>query len=762
MKPLLPALLLLSLLPALPAQNVPIDPASGVVADVRLTREQLKELTGPIALYPDPLVAMILPASTFPSDVVLAARFVTSSEDPALADEKPWDESIRGLTRYPDVLTWMDENLEWTTQLGYAYLAQPEDVMTSIQELRAQAESVGNLVSTPQQRIVREETYIRIVPAEPEYIYVPYYDPEIVYYERPVRESYVTFSAPWLVGAWLTFDFDWHRNRLYCGDWHGDWDYHHRSDRHDHRGETLFINNSFTNYEVWQGDARRRMGSARNFEVNRDRLRQSALARPDYFRERFDLNERDRRAVAVKAEIRERDRRDAVGEVDRDRRDRDGDRNRFGADGRIRTQSGDRATLAKIADREKQRVAVETKQREELRTRLAAEGKISRDRDGDRGRDGERGRDGNRIGADGKMRDGERDRDRVGPDGRVTERPAMPGEAPRVGDPRQPGERGKMGDANKDGERERDRERAKGGVPVPSTTPPSVAEEGQPGKMRPEANGNDRGEGKGKGNSDRGPTGRAEPRDIPKAELPNTRPQGGDVPKPGAAPSVPGESGKMRDRANENERSRDGGNDRDRDRGKGRDNPASPRMDAPKAEIPSQRKGENTSPSMTPRPNQDAPKARPQPPVNVEPPKPKAQPLPPSVRPSQPQQEDRKRERDRDSGPSARKSDQGSPNAARQARPTPPAAVAPRPEPPKPRPSAPAASAPRPESPKPRPSAPAASAPRPEPPKPKPSAPAASAPPSVKPQGNAKPGGGGGGKKPRGDGGGDEKKKEKK
>ena len=119
---------------------------------------------------------------------------------------------------------------------------------------------MGNLVDTPQQRVVHEESYIRIVPAEPEYIYVPYYDPEIVYYERPYAEPYLTFSAPWLVGSWLTYDFDWHRHRLYCGDWHGDWDYHHRRDR-DYRGEPLYINNSFTNYRVWEGDSRRRLGS---------------------------------------------------------------------------------------------------------------------------------------------------------------------------------------------------------------------------------------------------------------------------------------------------------------------------------------------------------------------------------------------------------------------------------------------------------------------------------------------------------------------
>src|SRR6186997_1114609 len=163
MKAFFTALFIFSLMPTLPLPSqaqaqVPVDEATPVA---RFSREEIKELVGPIALYPDPLVALILPASTFPSDVVLAARFVQSNEDPALADEKPWDESIRGLTRYPDVLAWMDENLEWTTQLGYAYLAQPDDVMDAIQELRAQAQTVGNLVDTPQQRVVREESYIR-------------------------------------------------------------------------------------------------------------------------------------------------------------------------------------------------------------------------------------------------------------------------------------------------------------------------------------------------------------------------------------------------------------------------------------------------------------------------------------------------------------------------------------------------------------------------------------------------------------------------
>ena len=94
---------------------------------------------------------------------------------------QPWDDSVRSLVRYPDIVKWMDQNLEWTTQVGDAFLNQPADVMNTIQQLRAQAIAAGTLVDCPQQRIVKERDCIRIVPAEPDLIYVPQYDPEVVY-----------------------------------------------------------------------------------------------------------------------------------------------------------------------------------------------------------------------------------------------------------------------------------------------------------------------------------------------------------------------------------------------------------------------------------------------------------------------------------------------------------------------------------------------------------------------------------------------------
>ena len=220
------------------------------------TREELRELLGPIALYPDPLISLILPASTVPSDVVLAARFVKSGGDPEAAQDKSWDPSVKSLVRYPDTLTWMDENLEWTTQVGDAFVDQPVDVMETVQELRGKARDLGNLVDTPQQRVVEDEEAIRIVPAQPEYIYEPRYDPQVVYYDRPAAEPLLYFGAPLLVGSWLSYDCDWHRHHLYRGEWHDGWDYRHSHDRRDR--EHIYINNSLANVVQWHVDSKRR------------------------------------------------------------------------------------------------------------------------------------------------------------------------------------------------------------------------------------------------------------------------------------------------------------------------------------------------------------------------------------------------------------------------------------------------------------------------------------------------------------------------
>src|ERR1700728_1489440 len=118
---------------------------------------ELDQMLGPIALYPDPLVALILSASTFPSQIVMADRYVSGSGDPNQFDQQPWDASVQGVAHYPTVLKWLDDNLAWTTQMGQAYAAQPSDVMASIQRLRSQAPSLGNLSSSPQETVTSDD-----------------------------------------------------------------------------------------------------------------------------------------------------------------------------------------------------------------------------------------------------------------------------------------------------------------------------------------------------------------------------------------------------------------------------------------------------------------------------------------------------------------------------------------------------------------------------------------------------------------------------
>ncbi len=248
----------LCLATSLPAQDSADNPPSP-----RRTAAELAELLGPIALYPDALIALILPASTYPSDIVLGARFIVAGENPARVEDKSWDSSVKALTRYPDTLKWLDENLEWTAQVGDAFIQQPVEVMESIQQLRAKARALGNLNDTPQQKIVQDDTYIRIIPAEADYIYEPRYDPEVIYYDRPVASPLLMFSTGYGTGSWLNYDLDWHHHRVYRGDWNKGWDYSRDRDRRD-REDYSYINNNLTNSREWRPDTDRRRTQSRH------------------------------------------------------------------------------------------------------------------------------------------------------------------------------------------------------------------------------------------------------------------------------------------------------------------------------------------------------------------------------------------------------------------------------------------------------------------------------------------------------------------
>jgi len=179
-----------------------------------LPSQQLDQLLGPIALYPDPLIAQILPAATLPTQIVLADRYVSGGGDPNQIDQQPWDASVQALARYPEVLKWMDDNLNWTTELGQAFLYQQQDVMDSIQRLRQSAANFGNLQSTPQQQVINDGGNIEIIPSDPQVIYVPVYQPDQVFYQSGYGSPFITFGIGFPIGGWLDCDFDWQHHNL--------------------------------------------------------------------------------------------------------------------------------------------------------------------------------------------------------------------------------------------------------------------------------------------------------------------------------------------------------------------------------------------------------------------------------------------------------------------------------------------------------------------------------------------------------------------
>ena len=217
------------------------------------TGDQLDNLLAPIALYPDPLLAQVLVASTFPDQIDEATRWVRSY-GPGGVDDQPWDISVRAVAHYPSVLNMLDDNLDWTTAVGQAYVYQSTDVMMSIQRLREMAEQQGNLVTTPQQQVVVQGGYIYIWPASPQYVYVPIYDPAVVFFRRVYFGGIFTafsFGPALVIGVWLNLDCDWGRRRVYYTGWRGS-GWIARSRPHI-RINSIYVNSRFSNIAVNRG-----------------------------------------------------------------------------------------------------------------------------------------------------------------------------------------------------------------------------------------------------------------------------------------------------------------------------------------------------------------------------------------------------------------------------------------------------------------------------------------------------------------------------
>ena len=209
-------------------------------AYVQQTPEQLQRLVAPIALYPDSLVAQVLAASTFPEQVVEADRWVQANPDlkgdelGKAVDQQPRDPSVKALAAFPSVLGNMDKNLSWTSSLGEAYYNQQQDVMDAVQAMRQRAQQAGNLKSTPQQAVADQDSTISIDPTSTDIVYIPAYDPWLVYGD-PIPEwpgwypypgiwfggPYLSFGVGFGIGflggfgwGWHNWGFDWHRHAV--------------------------------------------------------------------------------------------------------------------------------------------------------------------------------------------------------------------------------------------------------------------------------------------------------------------------------------------------------------------------------------------------------------------------------------------------------------------------------------------------------------------------------------------------------------------
>ena len=217
---------------------------------VQQTPEQLRQLVAPIALYPDPLVGQILAAATYPAEVMAAEEWMQQHQaltGDALAkevDKQSWDPSVKGLTQFPSVLANMSQNLAWTSELGDAYVNQGQELTQTIQSMRHLAKNAGNLYSTSQENVTTEGDTIDVEPASTDEVYVPQYDPWLVYGDSlPVFPGWAPYPGLYLYGPGIGFElgfgigwlggYPWGWNNWGC-DWH--------------RGAVLYNHHAFTSH----------------------------------------------------------------------------------------------------------------------------------------------------------------------------------------------------------------------------------------------------------------------------------------------------------------------------------------------------------------------------------------------------------------------------------------------------------------------------------------------------------------------------------
>ena len=225
-----------------------------------LSPQEIQQLVAPIALYPDALVAQVLAASTYPTEIVEADRWLQSHsnlKDEELAkavDQQTWDPSVKALTQFPSVLENMDKNLSWTSSLGDAYANQQQDVTDAVQLMRQRAQAAGNLNSNQDEKVTSQDGTIAIEPVNPDLVYVPAYDPWLAYGDPifaypgwyPVPGIFfggpsVSFGFGLGVGFFGGFGWGWHH---WGYDWHGRYAIHDH-DRYVSYSRTIINRNNF-------------------------------------------------------------------------------------------------------------------------------------------------------------------------------------------------------------------------------------------------------------------------------------------------------------------------------------------------------------------------------------------------------------------------------------------------------------------------------------------------------------------------------------
>ncbi|MDA8141328.1 MAG: DUF3300 domain-containing protein [Desulfobacteraceae bacterium] len=277
--------------------------------------EELEQIVAPIALYPDSLLAQILMASTYPLEVVQAERWQKKNKDlkgDALAKElekQSWDASVKSLVSFPEVLTMMSEKLDWTQKLGDAFLAQQKEVMDSVQTLRKKAEAEGNLKSTKEQKVATQEEKIVIVPADPQVVYVPVYNPTVVYgvwpypayppyyyyppaYVYPPGGVFISFTMGVMIGsAWSHYGgggCNWNGGNVYVN--------HHTTNINVDRGAHVSPRGG-GNRETWQHNPEHRQGVPYRDQTTGQKYNRAstndAVGSRENFRGRSEAGQRD-------------------------------------------------------------------------------------------------------------------------------------------------------------------------------------------------------------------------------------------------------------------------------------------------------------------------------------------------------------------------------------------------------------------------------------------------------------------------------------